>query len=825
MQTPNLGDKEATMALWHVGEDGHHQRGGGNVFRFQHDARSASPPYVHPVADDALGPELPHKALLHNAASNPPISLFISFPFSYRIYPTIHPHIHPHTNLASSSPPVFGCPPRESSRFLLHLIDPRSTMVPPRKDDLGRGEGSDRSSDGDAAEGFRAGDGSGSTAPPSDLGRTVPVRGIAERLRNVLRAESDDDLSLENRGDGDDPVLPWLQALDLQVLGACRADERSKPLLKLNVTSGPAEERLLAQLSQHFEASEVGMLARCLCVPLVSVRVGKVKKEGNIVCPTTIRGQLNLNLLPSSNMRISFIGDDGCTERLAVLSNGIDSSDASIEEISADTSGRSFLLKLPGNRMLYYWCSEKSKIHGLELLSKMKDLLKRKPSLSCLTGISESRLDSFATHLRAYLIGCSNTAEINSAAASHGLLGSNPSANECHSSCAISRSLRSRTMTAHIGKVHSFYQGSLSPRLNSFKDEMPRTLFSIRSREKIKRHGDIHLSTLTRNTELVTSISASCTVNAQHLSESEDEKSRGTKPSSTLSCCLPDIQSLPSPLPSFNPISIHLTPSQTSVSSSFSPYYCWCPPGPSSLQYKVTPSSLSTSSDSIHLPPLSSLLSAAAPAVTSVPSRLPIDVSELRAFSIPTLVLDPLVPTSISVPSLAMPCPQQLPIFTPFMSDPIVHVPVIDFCSSGQGYLVSAGPAISSVISPLLPSFVNPLIPKTESAMEKSARETLQMLIASAPTVSGPQLMNVLPAVFNNLDENFSCASKANNHSSVATTGSQLFYGSTLDVDAVSPDLSCLDLYTFEGIGAEVDNSMRCVMEEHNDSDGPPKDC
>lgn len=83
------------------------------------------------------------------------------------------------------------------------------------------------------------------------------------------------------------------------------------------------------------------------------------------------RGQLNLNLLPSSNMHISFIGDDGCTERLAVLSNEFDSSDVSIEEISADTSGRSFLLKFPGHRALYYWCSEKSKLHGLELVAKV----------------------------------------------------------------------------------------------------------------------------------------------------------------------------------------------------------------------------------------------------------------------------------------------------------------------------------------------------------------------------------------------------------------------------------------------------------------------
>jgi hypothetical protein len=40
---------------------------------------------------------------------------------------------------------------------------------------------------------------------------------------------------------------------------------------------------------QHFEVSEVGMLARCLCVPLVSLRVGKVQRDGALLCPTPIR--------------------------------------------------------------------------------------------------------------------------------------------------------------------------------------------------------------------------------------------------------------------------------------------------------------------------------------------------------------------------------------------------------------------------------------------------------------------------------------------------------------------------------------------------------
>ncbi|OAP08985.1 hypothetical protein AXX17_AT2G36950 [Arabidopsis thaliana] len=88
---------------------------------------------------------------------------------------------------------------------------------------------------------------------------------------------------------GEDRVLRWLQALDMQVMGACRGDERLKPLLKLNVSNGMAEDRLLAHLSQHFEPAEIGMLARCFCIPLVSVRVGKIIKEGILMRPTPIR--------------------------------------------------------------------------------------------------------------------------------------------------------------------------------------------------------------------------------------------------------------------------------------------------------------------------------------------------------------------------------------------------------------------------------------------------------------------------------------------------------------------------------------------------------
>ncbi|KAJ0046914.1 hypothetical protein Pint_06437 [Pistacia integerrima] len=112
--------------------------------------------------------------------------------------------------------------------------------------------------------------------------------GLSERLTDIFVEEGDGDLLLQ-RSDREDRVLLWLQALDMQVMGACRADERLKPLLKSNASSGVAEDRLLAHLSQHFEPSEVCMLARCFCIPLVSIRVGKINKQGSLLCPASIR--------------------------------------------------------------------------------------------------------------------------------------------------------------------------------------------------------------------------------------------------------------------------------------------------------------------------------------------------------------------------------------------------------------------------------------------------------------------------------------------------------------------------------------------------------
>lgn len=72
---------------------------------------------------------------------------------------------------------------------------------------------------------------------------------LTDRLTDVLVYGGDGDLLLQ-QSDREDRVLQWLRALDMQVIGACRADERLKPLLKMNASNGVAEDCLLAHLSR-----------------------------------------------------------------------------------------------------------------------------------------------------------------------------------------------------------------------------------------------------------------------------------------------------------------------------------------------------------------------------------------------------------------------------------------------------------------------------------------------------------------------------------------------------------------------------------------------
>lgn len=111
------------------------------------------------------------------------------------------------------------------------------------------GEDFDDSSSVDSAlSSSGAGSRANSTIPAENGGSTSEV-GLTERLTDILVDEGDGDLLIQQT-DREDRLLQWLQALDMQVMGACRADERLKPLLKMNAACGVAEDPLLTQLSQ-----------------------------------------------------------------------------------------------------------------------------------------------------------------------------------------------------------------------------------------------------------------------------------------------------------------------------------------------------------------------------------------------------------------------------------------------------------------------------------------------------------------------------------------------------------------------------------------------
>lgn len=97
--------------------------------------------------------------------------------------------------------------------------------------------------------GGHAVEGSETDGAATEGGANRGSSGLAERLTEILVEDGDGDLLLQ-RSDREGSVLQWLQALDMQVMGACRADERLKPLLKMNVSTGAAEDCLLAYLSQ-----------------------------------------------------------------------------------------------------------------------------------------------------------------------------------------------------------------------------------------------------------------------------------------------------------------------------------------------------------------------------------------------------------------------------------------------------------------------------------------------------------------------------------------------------------------------------------------------
>ncbi|KAK9124425.1 hypothetical protein Sjap_014027 [Stephania japonica] len=421
----------------------------------------------------------------------------------------------------------------------------------------------------------------------------------------------------------------------------------------------------------------------------------------------------------------------------------------------------------------------------------MKDLLDRKPSLAQLTGISELRLECFATHLRAYLLGSTagNREEKSEVSSIHLDWDLNT-----HS--ALTSKHCTRNLSGHLGKTQPLYQGSLSPRSNSFKESTSRN-FSLRSlpREKVRQHVENRRCPSVNTNESIASpstkeTSISCQPEIKHFGGATEEKA--LPPLDFLESLGRSAAVIPSTLP--------LSKATSSSSSLFSPCYCWCPPRAPTFQYTVQPHCLPVVSTEA-IPPFPPLLSGSRLTSSLVVPNQPLNLADIPSLDFPTFLPDPIVMAPLPVSSfITISSSQQIPTFTPLICDPIVHIPLVDICSSGQGYLVSAGSAISINVPPLRPNLMNPLIPETESLVEKSARETLRLLLSSSQ--ANPQLMDVLPSVLNNpVDKD-----------NTLVLGSRGLFSATRDVETIANSMAAIGLISSLQSGCFVDDAGKREM-------------
>lgn len=572
---------------------------------------------------------------------------------------------------------------------------------------------------------------------------------VVRRLTEVLQGRGDDALVLQSTN-RDNMMSQWLQALDVHVVGACRADERLQPILRWNTPCSGADGHLLAHLSQHFKLKELGMLARCLCAPLVSVRVGKVRQEGRFLCPTALRGYLSLTMLPCSEIRLSFIGDNGDIERIAAVSFAATDTHVFLEMLDADPSGRSFVLKLPGGKH-YFWQSEKAMTAGDELVSEMRGFLLRRPTLSQLTGVHEHRLNSFVSQLQSNLAAASSSAGFQRSCTASPL-------SSTSSTLPKSSPVMSPNPTSSCGLRQS---PRLSPRSSGFKEGTSRGSINIRSvifsrdkhRRRLDKSNPASSSSLANNQSSSSGLDVhsdlKCTSkpfrsNACLSQEESIGPLAGLVTSSSYVSGLcghspnNDTRAMSAPLvsaslssspslisstiggSSFTSNGLHLPlPSHLSIPSStlLAPYYCPCPMRSSALQYTFTPPFLPpvgdmnngpASSTSFSVKPSSAILSQTTISLDRVSiSPIPLPVSSL-----------------VNVPT-----PLQTSYLSSFFSDPIVHIPVVDFQSANKGFLVNGAPPVSSSGFPgVLPSFLSNILSGGERSVDGQETPGLSIL-------------------------------------------------------------------------------------------------
>ncbi|KAH7387092.1 hypothetical protein KP509_16G004600 [Ceratopteris richardii] len=560
---------------------------------------------------------------------------------------------------------------------------------------------------------------------------------VARRLTEVLQGRGDENVLLSSSREN--VLSQWLQALEVHVIGACRADERLQPILRWNSSCTDADKRLMSHLNQHFNVEELSMLAQCLCAPLVSIRVGKVQQQGRYLCPTNSRGYLSLSMLPSSEMRLSFVGDDDEIERIAAVKSTEDESQVHLEILNSDPSGRSFVLKVRDGKH-FFWQSERCMSEGKRLVSEMKDYLLQRPTLSQLTNVNESRLNLFV---------CQVWDKLDAASASAGFQSSTPFSLSSVPSGTLTNGSASNSVVSSSSSGSR--QSPLSPRGSGFKEGTHKASSNMRSflfpRERHKRRIDKGNSssvltfsdsgsTSDKGPDMVKvslpSCSASfgvskekgmspqlCSVSlsisspcAAELINTFDQPLKQVVSVSTVSTSFP---SALSPISSvltgsaFSSDGLHLpTPPRLPVPSSslFAPYYCPCPLQSSALQYAFAPP---------FLPPVGELSNVSGPTFFSL--KPPSSLLAQTTISLDRVSISP-IPLPVSS-IVNIPVPLQTSNLSSFFSDPIVHIPVVDIQSSNKGFRVAAPPPVSSSGFPaVLPSFLGNVFSGGEHAFD-----------------------------------------------------------------------------------------------------------
>mmetsp|Transcript_2283 Transcript_2283/g.8160 ORF Transcript_2283/g.8160 Transcript_2283/m.8160 type:complete len:901 (+) Transcript_2283:175-2877(+) len=160
-------------------------------------------------------------------------------------------------------------------------------------------------------------------------------------------------------------------------------------------------------VQQAVSIGQFGKLIRLFVEPLISVRCGKVLRKANsMLMPLKKRGSLDLHVLTSGELRLSWTRPDtSSTEeittinRAGMMGSGVGEcrplgrrGPFKLRMMEEDASGRSFCLQFSNGSNVYFWIQEVSLEDGRALLDRLVQYTKKLPDLAKMTGLSEQQL-------------------------------------------------------------------------------------------------------------------------------------------------------------------------------------------------------------------------------------------------------------------------------------------------------------------------------------------------------------------------------------------------------------------------------------------------